>query len=102
MPGEASHSPSRNSGNGSPEPPSGLVLVSTPIGNLGDLTPRARDALQAADLVLCEDTRRTRKLLAALGIAARLTPLHEYNEDQRIPEVLDLLRQGKRLALVSD
>ncbi|MBV8092356.1 MAG: 16S rRNA (cytidine(1402)-2'-O)-methyltransferase [Acetobacteraceae bacterium] len=102
MPGEASHPPSKNSESGFPEPPCGLVLVSTPIGNLRDLTPRARDALQAADLVLCEDTRRTRKLLAALGIEARLRSLHDHNEDQRIPEVLDLLRQGKRVALVSD
>ena len=81
---------------------SGLVLVSTPIGNLGDMTPRAREALEAADLILCEDTRHTGRLLSAFGINKPLQPLHEHNEDQRTPALLGLLRQGKRLALVSD
>jgi 16S rRNA (cytidine1402-2'-O)-methyltransferase len=80
----------------------GLVLVSTPIGNLGDMTPRARAALEAADLVLAEDTRHTARLLAALGISARLQALHDHTEDSRIPGLLDLLRQGRRIALVSD
>jgi 16S rRNA (cytidine1402-2'-O)-methyltransferase len=83
-------------------PHPGLVLVSTPIGNLGDMTPRARAALEAADLVLAEDTRHTARLLAALGISARLQALHDHNEDARIPGLLDLLRQGRRIALVSD
>jgi 16S rRNA (cytidine1402-2'-O)-methyltransferase len=83
-------------------PPGGLVLVSTPIGNLGDITARAVAALRAVDLVLCEDTRVTQRLLAALGQRARLLALHEHNEDARVPAVLDLLRQGKRVALVSD
>ena len=82
--------------------PDGLVLVSTPIGNLGDLTPRARDALRAADLILCEDTRHTARLLAAIGAKAKLQPLHEHNEDAAIPTVLAQLRQGRRIALVSD
>ncbi len=87
----------------SPSPaPDGLVLVSTPIGNLGDITTRAIAALGAADLVLCEDTRTTARLLAAYGIAPRTAPLHEHNEDRRITEVLHLLRAGKRIALVSD
>jgi 16S rRNA (cytidine1402-2'-O)-methyltransferase len=80
----------------------GLVLVSTPIGNLGDMTPRARAALEGADLVLAEDTRHTARLLAALGVSARLQALHDHNEDARIPGLLDLLRQGRRIALVSD
>jgi 16S rRNA (cytidine1402-2'-O)-methyltransferase len=80
----------------------GLVLVSTPIGNLGDMTPRARAALEAADLVLAEDTRHTARLLSALGISARLQALHDHNEEARIPALLDLLRQGRRVALVSD
>jgi 16S rRNA (cytidine1402-2'-O)-methyltransferase len=80
----------------------GLVLVSTPIGNLGDMTPRARAALEGADLVLAEDTRHTARLLAALGISARLQALHDHNEEARIPGLLELLRQGKRIALVSD
>jgi 16S rRNA (cytidine1402-2'-O)-methyltransferase len=83
-------------------PHPGLVLVSTPIGNLGDMTPRARAALEGADLVLAEDTRHTARLLAALGISARLQALHDHNEDARIPGLLDLLRQGRRIALVSD
>jgi 16S rRNA (cytidine1402-2'-O)-methyltransferase len=78
------------------------VLVSTPIGNLGDMTPRAREALRAADLILCEDTRHTARLLAAIGVKARLQPLHEHNEDASIPAVLEMLRRGRRVALVSD
>jgi 16S rRNA (cytidine1402-2'-O)-methyltransferase len=94
----------------SPEPeqdgrsalPDGLVLVSTPIGNLGDLTPRARETLRAADLILCEDTRHTARLLAAIGVKAKMQPLHEHNEDAAIPSVLEMLRRGLRVALVSD
>jgi len=82
--------------------PSGLVLVSTPIGNLGDMTARARETLAAADLVLAEDTRNTARLLSALGIAARLAALHDHNEEAQIPTVLGLLRQGRTVALVSD
>ena len=87
---------------GSAGPPAGLVLVSTPIGNLGDLSPRGRAALEAADLVLCEDTRHTARLLAAIGVHARTAPLHEHNEDSRIPAVLERLRGGQTVALVSD
>ena len=78
------------------------MLVSTPIGNLGDMTPRGVEALRAADLVLCEDTRVTSRLLAANGIAARTSPLHEHNEEARIPAILAMLREGRRIALVSD
>lgn len=83
-------------------PPEGLVLVSTPIGNLGDMSARAVAALAAADLVLCEDTRVTAHLCSAFGIASRLSPLHEHNEESRIEGVLAQLRAGKRVALVSD
>jgi 16S rRNA (cytidine1402-2'-O)-methyltransferase len=82
--------------------PDGLVLVSTPIGNLGDLTARARDTLLAADLILCEDTRRTAGLLSAIGAKMRLQSLHEHNEDAAIPAILGQLRDGHRIALVSD
>jgi 16S rRNA (cytidine1402-2'-O)-methyltransferase len=82
--------------------PHGLVLVSTPIGNLGDLTPRARETLLAADVILCEDTRHTARLLSAIGAKVKLQPLHEHNEDAAIPGVLAQLRQGRRVALVSD
>jgi 16S rRNA (cytidine1402-2'-O)-methyltransferase len=85
-----------------PVPPAGLVLVSTPIGNLGDITMRARAALAAADLVLCEDTRHTAHLLAALGVSARTQALHEHNEDAAIPALLDRLARGQRVALVCD
>ncbi|MSP00452.1 MAG: 16S rRNA (cytidine(1402)-2'-O)-methyltransferase [Acetobacteraceae bacterium] len=83
-------------------PPPGLVLVSTPIGNLGDVSTRARDVLRQSDLILCEDTRHTAHLLAALGISARTEPLHDHNEDARIAPILGLLRAGRRIALVSD
>ncbi len=78
------------------------MLVSTPIGNLGDLTPRARDTLRAADMILCEDTRHTAKLLAVIGANVKQQPLHEHNEDAAIPTVLRRLREGARIALVSD
>ncbi len=80
----------------------GLVLVSTPIGNLGDMTARARETLAAADLVLAEDTRNTARLFSALGITARLAALHDHNEEAQMPMVLGLLRQGRTVALVSD
>jgi len=86
----------------SPVPLAGLVLVSTPIGNLGDITMRARATLAAADLVLCEDTRHTARLLGALGVSARLQALHEHNEDAAIPALLARLAQGQCIALVSD
>jgi len=78
------------------------VLVSTPIGNLGDITSRALATLAAADLVLCEDTRTTARLFAAHGIQARTAALHEHNEDARIAGTLALLREGKLVAVVSD
>ncbi len=82
--------------------PEGLVLVPTPLGNLGDISARAVATLRAADLVLCEDTRVAQRLLAALGISARLATLHEHNEDARIAEVLARLGAGQRVALISD
>ena len=83
-------------------PPEGLVLVPTPIGNLGEVTIRAIATLKAADLILCEDTRVTARLLTAYGISAATAPLHDHNEDQRIPALLERLRGGQRIALVSD
>jgi 16S rRNA (cytidine1402-2'-O)-methyltransferase len=80
----------------------GLVLVSTPIGNLADMSSRALEALRDADLVLCEDTRTTGRLLMHYGIATRTSPLHDHNEEGRIPALLDMLRGGSRIALVSD
>jgi 16S rRNA (cytidine1402-2'-O)-methyltransferase len=79
-----------------------LVLVGTPIGNLGDLTERGREALAAADLVAAEDTRRTGKLLAHLGIEARMVSLFEGNERERTERLMGELRGGATVALVSD
>lgn len=80
-----------------------LVLVATPIGNLGDLSDRAREALAAAGAVCCEDTRRTGLLLHRFGIRApRLLVVNEHTELDRVPEVLRLLAEGATVAVVSD
>jgi len=80
----------------------GLVLVSTPIGNLGDISARALTALRAADLILCEDTRVTGHLLRHFGVSGRTAALHDHNEDARIPDILARLATGELVALVSD
>ncbi len=78
-------------------------IVATPLGNLGDFSPRARRTLEDADVVLAEDTRRAGHLLQLAGIAGkRFLSLHEHNESSRIPEVLALLEQGLQVAVVSD
>jgi len=79
-----------------------LAICATPIGNLEDVTLRVLHELREADLVLCEDTRHTRRLLDRHGIQARLGSYHEHNEAARTAEVLPLLRAGERIALVSD
>ncbi|MGB8692059.1 MAG: 16S rRNA (cytidine(1402)-2'-O)-methyltransferase [Steroidobacteraceae bacterium] len=79
-----------------------LDVIATPIGNIGDLSPRAREALAAADVVLAEDTRRTATLLTACGISRPLLSLHDHNEAQRCEALLERLRAGEVLALVSD
>ena len=79
-----------------------LYVVGTPIGNLADLSERARETLATVDLVAAEDTRRTGRLLAHLGLKIRMLSLFEGNERQRIDELLDRLREGERVALVSD
>lgn len=81
---------------------SALILVSTPIGNMGDLSDRAREALTRADLVCCEDTRRTGLMLHNLGIAASLMRVDEHTEHESISRVLDSLRDGRTVCLVSD
>jgi 16S rRNA (cytidine1402-2'-O)-methyltransferase len=77
-------------------------VVATPIGNLGDITARARATLAACDVVAAEDTRVARSLLAHLGIGARVLALHEHNEREATEGVLALLRDGKAVALTSD
>ncbi|GBQ66550.1 tetrapyrrole/corrin/porphyrin methyltransferase [Ameyamaea chiangmaiensis NBRC 103196] len=79
-----------------------LTLVATPIGNLGDFSTRGADALARADLVLCEDTRTTAKLLRAKGLSVRTEPLHDHNEAQRAPALVERLLAGARIAVVSD
>lgn len=79
-----------------------LYLVSTPIGNLQDMTHRAVEVLQSCSLILCEDTRHSRVLLDHYGIATPLKSYHQFNEASREEEVLGLLREGQTLALISD
>ncbi len=79
-----------------------LYVVATPIGNLGDLSARARDTLQSCALIAAEDTRHTGVLLKAFGIETPQTPLHDHNEAQRTGDIIERLRQGLSVALVSD
>ena len=80
-----------------------LVVVGTPIGNLGDLSPRAVAALATADVIYCEDTRHSRKLLSHAGITGvALRSLHEHNEDDRVDQVVAAVAAGRTVAVVSD
>ncbi len=79
-----------------------LAVCATPIGNLEDVTLRVLRELREADVVLCEDTRRTRQLLHRHGIRARLESYHEHNEAKRTRELLPRLQAGERVALVAD
>ncbi len=80
-----------------------LIVVATPIGNLEDTSPRSLSVLASADLVACEDTRRTGLLIQRLGIdKKRLLSLHEHNEVHRLPEILERVSGGATVALVSD
>lgn len=82
--------------------PPGLYLVATPIGHLADITLRALHVLQQADIVYCEDTRHSARLLQHYAIAAETRPFHDHNEDAETARVLKLLEGGKRVALISD
>jgi 16S rRNA (cytidine1402-2'-O)-methyltransferase len=79
-----------------------LYVVATPIGNLADWSPRARDVLTTADLIAAEDTRHTRRLLNHFNIATPQQSLHEHNEQQLVPQLLAKLKAGQSIALVSD
>ena len=79
-----------------------LVVCPTPIGNLEDVTLRVLAALREADIVACEDTRRTRTLLDRYGVAARLVSYHEHNEKRRSAELVERMQRGETVALVSD
>jgi 16S rRNA (cytidine1402-2'-O)-methyltransferase len=82
--------------------PGTLYLVATPIGNLADITHRALQVLRDVDLIACEDTRHTRKLLQHYGIDTKTISYHEHNEQQRASELIELLKDGSNVAVVSD
>ena len=82
--------------------PATLYIVATPIGNLGDISQRAIDILTQVDVIACEDTRHTGKLLAAFSIKNKTMSLHDHNERQRQEQVANMLQEGKTIALVSD
>jgi len=79
-----------------------LYVVATPIGNLGDVTLRALEVLRTADIVAAEDTRHTRKLLSAHGIHAQLTSYHDHNKHEKAPVLVQRMREGQSVALVTD
>ncbi|TDQ86354.1 16S rRNA (cytidine1402-2'-O)-methyltransferase [Dongia mobilis] len=87
-----------------PSPATGgeLALVATPIGNLGDLTRRAADYLQAADCIACEDSRVTLRLLQHLGLKKPLIVYHDHNAEEMRPQLMERLQRGEKMALVSD
>jgi len=82
--------------------PPALYVVATPLGNLGDITLRALETLRRAQVIACEDTRHTRRLLEHFGIGAKLLALHEHNEEEAARRLNDLLAAGKTVAMVSD
>ena len=83
-------------------PPGTLTLVSTPIGNLGDMPPRGLEVLEAADTILAEDTRHTGRLLHHFGIRKKMTSYHDFNKERVTPSLIELLKAGRNIALVSD
>src|SRR2546425_11817037 len=82
--------------------PGTLYIVATPIGNLEDITQRALRVLREVDLIACEDTRYTQKLLNHFGITTRTISYHEHNERERAEQLCELIEQGSSIALVSD
>ena len=79
-----------------------LLLIGTPIGNLGDASPRVLEALRSCSRLLCEDTRHTRKLLSHFGISVTVESFHEHNEDQKSAKIIEALLAGETIGLVSD
>ena len=80
----------------------GLYVTATPIGNLGDITDRAREVLSSADLIACEDTRVTGRLMSAMGLKGSMMAYHEHNGDTQRPKILARIAAGERVVLVSD
>ncbi len=79
-----------------------LYLIPTPIGNLKDITLRAIETLQTVDVILCEDTRTSSKLLQHYKIVKPLSPYHQHNEHKIVPHLVDQLKAGKKMALITD
>ena len=80
-----------------------LYLVATPIGNLADFSPRAREVLEGVDIVACEDTRTSRQLFSLLGVNVKKTiASHDFNEEKAVPNLIEKLQSGLDIALVSD
>lgn len=79
-----------------------LYIVATPIGNLSDISQRAIDTLQTVDLIAAEDTRHSAKLLQHFHITTKMLPLHDFNEEQQTKKILQILKQGQSIALISD
>lgn len=79
-----------------------LLVIGTPIGNLGDMSRRAVEAIRSCSRLLCEDTRHTRKLLSHFRISAKVESFHEHNEDQKAAEVIEAIAGGETIGLVSD
>ena len=92
----------RNSKNSNKEIKKGLYLVSTPIGNLEDITIRAINILNKSDYILCEDTRTSKILLQKYDIKSKVVSNHKFNEKKNLPKVLDLLKKGSIISLISD
>jgi len=79
-----------------------LYVVATPIGNLGDMVPRAVEVLQAVDVIAAEDTRHSGRLMSHLGIKTPLIAYHDHSDDRKVDKLVEILKQGKSVALISD
>lgn len=82
--------------------PACLYIVATPIGNLDDMTPRAIDTLKAVDIIACEDTRTSGKLLSHFNIEGKTWAYHEHNSEVQTPKIIEMIQQGHAVALISD
>ena len=101
-PSQSQERSKRGAGEGKAGQGGALILIATPIGNLGDITARALEGLRSADLVACEDSRVTAKLLQHAGIERPLLPYHDHNAEAMRPRILARIAAGERVALVSD
>lgn len=79
-----------------------LFLVPTPIGNMGDMTPRAVECLESSEMIACEDTRISGRMLSGLGIKKKLISYHDFNEQSRLPQLLEVLNSGGNISVITD